>query len=162
MSGVAWETTHSVDSCASLPFAWAYMTNVANWDDPPVTFELDGPFTVGTPGTNARIVDLAGVGGVGGAAEGDQSVTEQRPETTRAQPDDGFCLPVPFPPLFPELLARDSAPRPRGWHSCTRRRQARPRIARSWAGLWGIDSYPLDKSRCTNGKPGAVFKNGSG
>ena len=50
MSGIAWETTHSVDSHASLPFAWTYMTNVANWDDPPAAFELEGPFTAGTRG----------------------------------------------------------------------------------------------------------------
>src|SRR5215467_5001667 len=51
MTGVAWETMHSIDSQASLPFAWAYMTTVANWDDPPATFELDGPFAPGTRGT---------------------------------------------------------------------------------------------------------------
>lgn len=51
MSDVAWETTHSVDSHASLPFAWAYMTNVANWDDPPATFELEGSFMAGSRGT---------------------------------------------------------------------------------------------------------------
>ena len=50
MRDIAWETTHSVDSHASLPFAWAYMTNVATWDDPPATFELEGPFTAGTRG----------------------------------------------------------------------------------------------------------------
>jgi hypothetical protein len=27
------------------------MANVANWDDPPAKFELDGPFTVGSRGT---------------------------------------------------------------------------------------------------------------
>jgi hypothetical protein len=50
MSDVAWETQHSVDSQASLPFAWAYMSNVSNWDDPPATFELEGPFTAGARG----------------------------------------------------------------------------------------------------------------
>jgi hypothetical protein len=50
MSDIAWETVHSVDSHVSLPFAWAYMTNVANWDDPPATFELEGPFTAGSRG----------------------------------------------------------------------------------------------------------------
>ena len=50
MSGIAWETAHSVDSRASLPFAWAYMTNVANWDDPPAKFEIEGPFTAGARG----------------------------------------------------------------------------------------------------------------
>ena len=51
MCDIAWEITHSVRSHASLPFAWAYMTNVANWDDPPAMFELEGPFTVGSRGT---------------------------------------------------------------------------------------------------------------
>ena len=50
MSDVAWEITHSVDSHANLPFAWAYMTDVANWDDPPAASELEGPFLPGTRG----------------------------------------------------------------------------------------------------------------
>ena len=51
MSEVAWETEYSLDSRASPESAWAYMTNVANWDDPPATFELEGPFEVGSRGT---------------------------------------------------------------------------------------------------------------
>ena len=51
MNDVAWETAFSVDANASLTFAWTYMTNVANWDDPPAKFELDGPFIAGTSGT---------------------------------------------------------------------------------------------------------------
>jgi hypothetical protein len=51
MSDVVWETTYSLDSKSSLQFAWAYMTNVANWDDPPAKFELAGPFTAGSCGT---------------------------------------------------------------------------------------------------------------
>ena len=51
MSDIAWETAHSVDSHASLRFAWDYMTNVANWDDPSATFELEGPFMAGSHGT---------------------------------------------------------------------------------------------------------------
>jgi hypothetical protein len=64
---VAWEITHSIDTTASLPFAWAYMTNVANWDDPPATFELEGPFTAGsrgitrTPGQEPRHWQLIAV-----------------------------------------------------------------------------------------------------
>ncbi len=50
VSGIAWEIAHSVDANASLAFAWAYMTNVANWDDPPAEFELDGPFKNGALG----------------------------------------------------------------------------------------------------------------
>jgi hypothetical protein len=40
MSDVEWETSYSVDSQA-----------VANWDDPPATFELERPFTAGSRGT---------------------------------------------------------------------------------------------------------------
>jgi hypothetical protein len=48
---VPWDIAQSVDAKASLPFAWSYMTNVANWDDPPARFELNGPFTIGSSGT---------------------------------------------------------------------------------------------------------------
>lgn len=51
MPEIAWETAHSVDLRASLPFAWAYMTNAANWSDPPSIFEIEGPFEAGTWGT---------------------------------------------------------------------------------------------------------------
>jgi hypothetical protein len=51
VSDVAWETEHSADVDVSPSFAWEYMTNVANWDDPPATFELDGPFAAGARGT---------------------------------------------------------------------------------------------------------------
>lgn len=51
MNDIAWEIAHSVDANASPAFAWNYMTNVANWDDPPAKFELDGPFAVGSNGT---------------------------------------------------------------------------------------------------------------
>ena len=50
MSDIAWELSHSVESTAGPSFAWAYMTNVANWDDPPAEFELDGPFVTGAQG----------------------------------------------------------------------------------------------------------------
>jgi hypothetical protein len=50
MGQVAWETSHSVDTRAGLPAAWAYMTNVSNWEDPPATFELHGPFAAGSSG----------------------------------------------------------------------------------------------------------------
>jgi hypothetical protein len=42
VSEVAWEIAHSIDANASPAFAWSYMTNAANRDDPPVKFELDG------------------------------------------------------------------------------------------------------------------------
>ncbi len=50
MASVAWEITHSVETNASPAFAWHYWTNIANWDDPPAEFELDGPFATGSRG----------------------------------------------------------------------------------------------------------------
>jgi hypothetical protein len=29
-------------------FAWKYWTNIANWNDPPAKFDLDGPFAAGS------------------------------------------------------------------------------------------------------------------
>ncbi|HEX4771686.1 MAG TPA: hypothetical protein VH351_12685 [Bryobacteraceae bacterium] len=51
MNDVIWQTEHSVDTVASLEFAWAYMADIANWDDPPAQFRLDGPFETGGCGT---------------------------------------------------------------------------------------------------------------
>jgi hypothetical protein len=51
MAGVTWEITHSVETDASPEFAWNYWANVANWDDPPAEFELNGPFATGSRGT---------------------------------------------------------------------------------------------------------------
>ena len=51
MNDIAWEISHSVDADVAPIFAWRYMTNVANWDDPPATFELEGPFAAGSRGT---------------------------------------------------------------------------------------------------------------
>jgi hypothetical protein len=50
VNDIAWEIAHSVDANATSVFAWNYMTDVANWDDPPAT-ELDGPFKMGANGT---------------------------------------------------------------------------------------------------------------
>lgn len=50
MSDIAWEMTHSVETDAGVEFAWRYWTNVGNWDDPPVTFALEGEFVAGTRG----------------------------------------------------------------------------------------------------------------
>src|SRR5712692_8747914 len=50
MSDIAWEIEYSVETSASPAFAWTYMTNVANWDDPPAEFKLDGPFAAGSRG----------------------------------------------------------------------------------------------------------------
>jgi hypothetical protein len=51
MSGIAWEIDHCVETLAIPKFAWMYMTDVKNWDDPPALFRLNGPFTTGSSGT---------------------------------------------------------------------------------------------------------------
>jgi hypothetical protein len=51
MSNIAWQIEHSVETAASPAFAWTYMSNVANWDDPPAEFKLVGPFAAGSRGT---------------------------------------------------------------------------------------------------------------
>jgi hypothetical protein len=51
MGDVAWAIEHSVETMASPEFAWMYMTNVNNWDDPPAEFKLHGPFANGSTGT---------------------------------------------------------------------------------------------------------------
>jgi hypothetical protein len=50
MNEIAWQA-HSVETDASPSFAWSYLTDVRNWDDPPAQFVLDGPFADGTQGT---------------------------------------------------------------------------------------------------------------
>jgi hypothetical protein len=49
-ANAAWESVHAEEADASPDFAWRYWSNVANWDDPPAQFELDGPFAVGARG----------------------------------------------------------------------------------------------------------------
>jgi hypothetical protein len=51
METIASEMTHAVETSASPAFAWNYWTNVANWDDPPAIFQLEGPFVPGTRGS---------------------------------------------------------------------------------------------------------------
>jgi hypothetical protein len=51
MSGAAWQTEYSVKTSASREFAWAYMSDVSNWDDPPAQFVLDRRFASGARGT---------------------------------------------------------------------------------------------------------------
>jgi hypothetical protein len=51
MANVPWEMSHSVETNASLAFAWNFWTNVSNWDDPPAEFELEGPFAIGSRGS---------------------------------------------------------------------------------------------------------------
>ena len=61
-SELAWVFQHSVDCNAPRHFAWSYWTNIANWNDPPATFDLDGPFELGSrlttslPGQTLRSV----------------------------------------------------------------------------------------------------------
>jgi hypothetical protein len=51
MTFPSWEITHSVETNASPAFAWNFWTDIANWDDPPAKFALDGPFATGSRGT---------------------------------------------------------------------------------------------------------------
>jgi hypothetical protein len=51
MDEVAWQLEHSVETDASCSFAWSYLTDVRNWNDPPAEFSLDGPFATGSRGT---------------------------------------------------------------------------------------------------------------
>jgi hypothetical protein len=48
---IAWQMSYSVESDVSPAFAWRYRTDVANWNDPPAQFRLDGPFESGSRGT---------------------------------------------------------------------------------------------------------------
>lgn len=50
MATIPWEITHSAETSASPAFAWRYWTNIANWDDPPAKFALEGPFATGSRG----------------------------------------------------------------------------------------------------------------
>ena len=51
MDDITWEIAHSVETHATRAFAWEFMSNVANWNDPPAHFQLDGPFVTGVRGT---------------------------------------------------------------------------------------------------------------
>ena len=48
MGEPVWEFQHSARCNATRQFAWKYWTNVANWNDPPAKFELDGQFAAGS------------------------------------------------------------------------------------------------------------------
>jgi Polyketide cyclase / dehydrase and lipid transport len=50
-SAPAWECQRSVDVDVPVSFAFAYLTDIRNWSDPPAEFALDGPFANGTRGT---------------------------------------------------------------------------------------------------------------
>jgi hypothetical protein len=51
MRDIVLQLENSVDTAVSLEFAWKYRTDIANWNDPPAQFFLDGPFTAGSRGT---------------------------------------------------------------------------------------------------------------
>jgi hypothetical protein len=50
MSDIAWAIDLAVETSATQAFAWEYMTDVKNWDDPPARFQLNGSFTTGSVG----------------------------------------------------------------------------------------------------------------
>ncbi|WP_047491359.1 hypothetical protein [Terriglobus sp. TAA 43] len=43
-----WEFYHSMECNAPREFCWNYWTNIANWDDPPARFRLEGKFEEGS------------------------------------------------------------------------------------------------------------------
>jgi hypothetical protein len=47
MSEPAWEFQYSIECNATRQFAWRFWTDIANWNDPPAKFDLDGPFQNG-------------------------------------------------------------------------------------------------------------------
>lgn len=50
-SEAVWACERSVDVDVPVAFAWQFMTDVANWSDPPAEFTLEGPFAPGSQGT---------------------------------------------------------------------------------------------------------------
>jgi hypothetical protein len=48
MAESIWQFEYSVEANATLRFAWNYWTNIDNWVDPPVEFDIDGPFAPGS------------------------------------------------------------------------------------------------------------------
>lgn len=51
MNEIALTLEHSVEAAVSLTFAWRFRTGITNWNDPPATFALHGPFAEGSCGT---------------------------------------------------------------------------------------------------------------
>jgi hypothetical protein len=51
MSDAAWRVEYSIASIATPAFAWTYMSDVSNWDDPPAQFRLEGAFASGARGS---------------------------------------------------------------------------------------------------------------
>jgi hypothetical protein len=50
MSETDWLLEHAEVTAATPAFAWAHMTDVANWDDPPARVQLEGAFAAGSAG----------------------------------------------------------------------------------------------------------------
>jgi hypothetical protein len=50
MSDIALILEESIEVDVSPAFAWDFRTDVANWNDPPATFMLNGPFADGSQG----------------------------------------------------------------------------------------------------------------
>jgi len=46
-----WECQCSIEVDVPVAFAWAHMTDIRNWNDPPAEFGLEGPFVEGARGT---------------------------------------------------------------------------------------------------------------
>jgi len=51
MNGNTLHLEHSVEVEVSREFAWMYRTDIANWNDPPASFALEGAFVAGSRGT---------------------------------------------------------------------------------------------------------------
>jgi Polyketide cyclase / dehydrase and lipid transport len=51
MDDALWLLEHQEHTTAGRAFVWEYLSDVANWDDPPARFALDGPFRAGAAGT---------------------------------------------------------------------------------------------------------------
>jgi hypothetical protein len=49
-SASTWHCQYSIDVDVPVSFAWTYMTDIRNWNDPPAEFTLEGPFIEGTRG----------------------------------------------------------------------------------------------------------------
>ena len=43
-----WQFQHFVDCNVPRHFAWSYWTDIGNWNEPPASIRLDGPFEAGS------------------------------------------------------------------------------------------------------------------
>ena len=51
MNPIELQLEYSVEADVSPTFAWWFRTDIANWNDPPAEFALEGPFEEGSCGT---------------------------------------------------------------------------------------------------------------